>query len=241
MKRENQAGLLFLGLFVALGLAAAGYFVGQTLYNAKVALNTAEVKGLAERRVSADRVNWKIVFKVKGTSREEIPSLYKQAEKHQQIISGLLKDNGFADSEIELGVLDYEYLEFRNDDQRLVDQSHTLVGNISVETGKVELVAEVRANVNKLIAQGIDIDNQAPAYRFTKLNEIKPDMLREATKNARVAANEFAENAGVDVGGIRSARQGSFFVRDVGEQYGDTAKIEKDVRVVTTITFYLTE
>jgi hypothetical protein len=241
MTKENQGGLLFLGLFVALGLAAAGYFVGQTLYNAKVALNTAEVKGLAERRVSADRVNWKIVYKVKGASREEIPSLYKKAEKQQQIITGLLKNNGFDDSEIQLGVLDYKYLEFRNDDQRLVDQTHTLVGNISVETGKVELVAEVRANVNKLIAQGIDIDNKAPAYRFTKLNEIKPDMLREATKNARIAANEFAENAGVDVGGIRSARQGSFFVRDAGEEYGDTAKIEKDVRVVTTITFYLTE
>lgn len=145
------------------------------------------------------------------------------------------------ESEIQLGVLDYEYFEFRDDNQRLVDQTHTLVGNISVETGKVELVGKVRTNVNKLIAQGINIENQAPAYRFTKLNEIKPDMLREATKNARIAANEFAENAGVDVGGIRSARQGSFFVRDAGEEYGDTAKIEKDVRVVTTITFYLTE
>jgi len=241
VKRENQGGLIFLGLFVSLGLAVAGYFVGQTLYNAKVALNTAEVKGLAERRVSADRVNWEIVYKVKGVSREEIPSLYEEAEKHQQKIIGLLKDNGFDDGEIQLGVLDYEYFEFRNDDQRLVDQTHTLVGNISVETGKVEQVSEVRANVNKLIAQGIDIDNKAPVYRFTKLNEIKPDMLREATKNARIAANEFAENAGVEVGGIRSARQGSFFVRDAGMAYGDTAKIEKDVRVVTTITFYLTE
>jgi hypothetical protein len=66
-------------------------------------------------------------------------------------------------------------------------------------------------------------------------------MLREATKNARIAANEFAENAGVRVGSIRSAYQGSFYIRDAGEEYGDTRKIDKDVRVVTTITFYLTE
>jgi hypothetical protein len=66
-------------------------------------------------------------------------------------------------------------------------------------------------------------------------------MLREATKNARIAANEFAENAGVEVGSIRSARQGNFYIRDAGEEYGDTAKIEKEVRVVTTIDFYLTE
>jgi hypothetical protein len=241
MNKDKQGGLFFLGLFVALGLAVAGYFVGQTLYNAKVALNTAEVKGLAERRVLADRVNWEIVYKVKGASRAEIPHLYKQAEKQQQTIIGVLKNNGFAENEIKLGVMDYEYFEFRDDNQRLVDQTHTLVGNISVETEKVELVGKVRTNVNELIAQGIDIDNKAPAYRFTKLNEIKPDMLREATKNARIAANEFAENAGVDVGGIRSARQGSFLLLDAGEEYGNTAKIEKDVRVVTTITFYLTE
>lgn len=241
MNKDNQGGLFFLGLFVALGLALAGYFVGQTLYNAKVALNTAQVKGLAERRVLADRVNWEIVYKVKGASRGEIPRLYKQAEKHQQTIFSVLKNNGFDESEIELGVLDYQYFEFRDDNQRLVDQTHTLVGTINVETEQVGLVGKVRTSVNELIARGIDIENRTPAYRFTRLNEVKPDMLREATKNARIAANEFAENAGVDVAGIRSARQGSFVVRDAGEEYGNTAKIEKDVRVVTTITFYLTE
>lgn len=241
MSRENQGGLFFLGLFVALGLSVAGYFIGQTLFNAKVAVNTAEVKGLAERRVSADRVNWEIGYKVSGSSREEIPNLYKLAERQQGTIVGVLKENGFSDSEIKQGVLSYGYIEFRDDSQRLVDQTHTLNGSISIETGKIELVGKVRTEVNKLIEQGIDIQNQAPAYRFTKLNEIKPDMLREATKNARIAANEFAENAGVKVGSIRDARQGGFIIRDAGEEYGDTAKIEKDVRVVTTITFYLTE
>ncbi len=85
------------------------------------------------------------------------------------------------------------------------------------------------------------IQNGLPTYRFTKLNEIKPEMLREATKNARLAANEFADSAGVSVGRIRDARQGSFYIRDAGQEYGDTQKIEKDVRVVTTITFYLTD
>lgn len=241
MNADNKKGLAALGLFVAIGLSVAGYFVSQTLYNAKVALNTAEAKGLAERRVEADQANWKIRYKVTGSSRDEIPSLYEKAEQHQQTIIALLKENGFEDGEINSGVLDYQYRGFRDEQQKLVDQTHSLVGVISVETNKVKEVGPVRSKVNKLIARGIDIENQAPAYRFTKLNEIKPDMLREATKNARIAANEFAENAGVNVGGIRSALQGGFSVRDVGEDYGDTAKIEKEVRVVTTITFYLTD
>ena len=241
MTNSNQAGLFAIGLFLAIGLGICGYFVGQTMYNAKVALNTAEAKGLAERRVSADRANWSIVYTVKGAKRAEIPALYEQAERHQQTILGLLKSGGFDDKEIEMGVLDYKYQEFRDDKQTLVDQIHKLIATISIETQKVELVGRARTSVSKLIAEGIDIQNRPPTYHFTKLNEIKPEMLREATTNARIAANEFAENAGVKVGGIRSARQGSFYIRDAGEQYADTKKIEKDVRVVTTITFYLTE
>jgi hypothetical protein len=122
-----------------------------------------------------------------------------------------------------------------------VEEKHLLVGEIEVQTQKVALVSQGRAKLNTLIAQGLDVQNNPPAYHFTKLNDIKPAMLKEATTNARIAANEFATNAGVQVGGIVNARQGGFVIRDVGESYGDTAKIEKDVRVVTNITFYLTE
>ena len=241
MNNKDHAGLFSLGIFLAIGIAASGYFIGQTMYNAKVALNTAEAKGLAERRVTADQANWKILFTNTGVSRADIPELYKKSESDQNNIIALLKENGFKDDEIKIDVLNYSFQEFRDENQRLVDEKHNLVGSISVETDKVDLVSKARASVNRLIAKGIDIDNREPAYRFTRLNEVKPDMLKEATKNARIAANEFAENAGVTVGGIRSARQGSFYVRDAGEEYGDTAKIEKDVRVVTTITFYLVD
>lgn len=241
MDNRDNAGLFFLGTALAIGVAVGGYFIGQTMYNAKVALNTAEAKGLAERRVTADRANWKIIYTNTGKSRDDIPVLYELSEKNQNTIVELLKKSGFDDTEIEVGVLNYEYQEYRDENQKLVDQKHNLIGSISVETDKVMLVSKARASVNKLIAKGIDIKNMPPAYRFTRLNEIKPDMLKEATKNARIAANEFAENAGVTVGGIRSARQGGFIIRDAGEDYGDTNKIEKDVRVVTNITFYLTD
>ncbi|HED34629.1 MAG TPA: SIMPL domain-containing protein [Gammaproteobacteria bacterium] len=237
----RQSSLLIPGFLLSAGIAVAGFFISQTIYNAKVALNTAEAKGLAERRTKADRANWDILFTVSGARREDLPELYEKAEKQQKIIVDLLTESGFNEKEIRLGVLDYQSQQFRDDKQKVVDEIHSLVGDISVETDKVDLVSVVRSKVNRLIAQGIAIENRPPAYRFTRLNTIKPDMLREATRNARLAANEFASNAGVKVGGIRSARQGSFYVIDAGEEYGDTAKLEKDVRVVTTITFYLTD
>lgn len=241
MSQAPRGSALLAAIVVSLGIASAGYFVGQTMYNSKVGINTAEVKGLAERRVEADRAYWQIQYTVSGQDRDAISELYAQSKADQAKIVSLLKDAGFDESEVASGVVDYNRQEFRDDDQQLVDEKFYLIGSIQVETDKVQLVSDARSKLNELIAVGIDIRNNAPSYYFTGLNEIKPAMLKEATTNARVAANEFASNAGVQVGGIRNARQGGFIIRDIGESYSDTAKIDKDVRVVTTITFYLTD
>ncbi|MEO0974743.1 MAG: SIMPL domain-containing protein [Pseudomonadota bacterium] len=240
MSGPNQTHLLIPAALLSVGLATAGYFIGQTLYNSKVGINTAEVKGLAERRVQADRAYWRIQYTVTGQDGDTIEALYQLSESHQEQIVALLLGSGFDESEVSPGVVAYGRQEFRDENQNLVDERIRLTGSIDVQTDQVRQVSQARAKLNKLIAKGIDIQNNPPAYHFTKLNDIKPDMLKEATTNARLAANEFAANAGVRVGGIRSARQGGFNIRDVGESYGDTAKIDKDVRVVTTITFYLT-
>ena len=80
---------------------------------------------------------------------------------------------------------------------------------------------------------------KGPQYIFDKLNEIKPDMLREATANARIAADEFAKNAGVKVASIQTARQGGFSIRDANNHETQTNEQRKLVRVVSSITFYL--
>jgi len=237
----SKVELMGAAFLISLGISIAGYFISQTLYNSKVALNTADVKGLAERKVEADKAYWSIQYTVAGNEKSDIPRLYELSELDQQKVILLLMESGFSKDEIVPGVINYLKNEFRDENQKLVEEKHYLVGEIEVQTTKVRLVSAVRAKLNKLIAQGLDLKNNEPAYYFTKLNDIKPDMLKEATKNARLAANEFAVNAGVKVGGIRSARQGGFIIRDVGKNYGDTTKIEKDVRVVTNVTFFLTD
>ncbi|MCH9694522.1 MAG: SIMPL domain-containing protein [Gammaproteobacteria bacterium] len=241
MTEPNRANTLLPALVISIGIAAAGYFIGQTMFNSKVGINTAEVKGLAEQRVQSDRAFWQIRYAVSGDDQDAVPELYEKSKSDQSKIVSLLLESGFDATEVTPGVVDYSRQEYRDENQNLVDVKYHLTGTISVETDKVRLVSDARSKLNELIALGVDIQNNAPSYYFTSLNEIKPEMLKEATTNARLAANEFAANAGVEVGGIRTARQGGFIIRDVGESYSDTAKIEKDVRVVTTITFYLTK
>jgi hypothetical protein len=241
MAESNRTNILLPAIVISVGIAAAGYFIGQTMFNSKVGINTAEVKGLAERRVKSDRAYWQVQYTVSGRDSDAIPELYERSKADQSTIVSLLLESGFDEQEVTRGVVDYNRLEFRDENQNLVDEKYLLTGAIEVETDKVQLVSEARSKLNELIALGVDIRNNPPSYYFTSLNDIKPEMLMEATTNARLAANEFAANADVDVGGIRDARQGGFIIRDVGENYTDTTKIEKDVRVVTTITFYLTK
>lgn len=242
---NGQCGFILLGLFVGIGLALCGFFISKTMYNSRVALNTAYVKGLAERRVKADHASWTIHFTLTGKERSEIPALSKKAEKVQRIVANLIKDHGFDQNEISFGLIDHSYHENRDYySQQVIDYSRTVSTSMKLETDKVYNISKAqialnKLNMNKLVLEGITVNEERPSFFFTRLNEIKPDMLREATKNARIAANEFAENAGAHVGSISSASQGSFQITDVGEEYGDQRKIEKDVRVVTNITFYL--
>ncbi len=239
---DKRINIYFLSaLLVALGIAAAGYFISETLYKSKIAINIAEVKGLSERNVEADQAYWAIGFKVEGKGSDNVEALYKKAEQSQNKIVTLLQENGFSSSEISEEAFDYRTAEFRDENNRLVDTINTISGAVIIQTNSIIKVSEARGKINSLIAQGIKIENSAPIYRFTKLNEIKPDMLKEAAENARIAANEFAKNAGVKVGKIREANQGGFQITDFGEQYSDTTKVNKTVRVVNTITFYLVD
>lgn len=239
--RGSHAAFVLIALIVSAGIAACGYFVSRTLYNSQVAINTAEAKGLSERIVPADRATWTIGYSVTGKTKAEVPTLYQNAESLRNRIQGMLVESGFEPDEIRLEILSYSNREFRDDNQTIVDESHKIGSTIIVTTSKVQKVEPTRAEVNKLLAEGFDITNYSPSYSFTKINEIKPDMLKEAAQNARIAASEFASNAGAKVGKIRSANQGGFIVEDASAGESGNSSLMKEVRVVTTIDFYLTD
>ena len=230
---------LTIATVIAFGIASAGYFISHTLVKSKVAVNVAEVKGLAERQVRANKAVWRIDFQVTGSGATNIKTLYQRSQRDQRKLIEYLQNSGFEQSEISIGVVDYSTHEYRNDAQEVVETRQTLRGSIEINSQDVDRVAYVRSDVNELIAEGLNITNHRPRFLFTELNSIKPDMLREATENARLAANEFAHVANVNVAGIRSATQGRFNIRDNGKAYGDDAKIDKTIRVVTTIVFYM--
>lgn len=233
---------IFSALLIGVGLCAGGFFPGYYYYQTKMNSNYVTVKGLSEMPVRADLAVWDLKFVV--TNNDLSLAQQEIAQKAQNIIS-FLKQQGFSDEEIiveSINTNDLMANPYRN--EGAAASRYILNQTITVRSQKVDLVANSLGKTGDLIAQGIVFENQygSPvSYIFTKLNEIKPKMLEEATKNAEASAQEFAKSSNSTVGKIKYANQGVFSILPSEQTAGasEASQIEKKVRVVSTIEYWL--
>jgi len=227
---------------LALGIALGGFFPGYYYYKTHIDNNTVTVKGLAEMDVVADLAIWKLKFVI---TSNDLRTAQQQIATQADLIKKFLKEQGFKDDEITAERIETNDLmanPYRGNEA--TSSRFILTQSISVKTNNVNLVEQSVPQTDKLIAQGIVFDNNegySISYIFTKLNDIKPQMLAEATQNAKKAAEEFAKNAGSSVGKIRRANQGVFSIlpREQGSGNYELQQINKTVRVVSTVEYWL--
>lgn len=219
-------GLLLLGVFIERGFSE---FAGRD--------RSVNVKGLAEMEVPADKVTWPLVYKSLGN---DLNALYEEIKRSNQTITGFLKEKGLTDKEISINapvIVDMKAERYGNNQDSPYRYNVTTV--ITVTSSKVELVRSLITEQGELLKRGIAItagDYQYNVqYEYTGLNTIKPQMIEEATKNARQAAEKFAQDSESKLGKIRHANQGQFSISD---RDPNTPHIKK-VRVVTTIDYSL--
>ena len=227
---------------LSLGLVLAGFFPGYYYYHAKMDANSVVVKGLAEMDVKADLAIWNIKFVVTG---DDVIKAQQDMEQQKNTVRNFLLKNNIKAEEISIGRLETNdlmaspYRSANDNGARFI-----LTQNITVKSTDVDNIAAVLNKSGDLVAQGV-IFNQdygyPVSYLFTGLNDIKPQMLAEATKNAKEAAAEFAKNSGSKVGKIRHANQGVFSIlpREQSAYASEMQEIEKKVRVVSTIEYWL--
>lgn len=235
---NEQKSAFILGVFIFLGLAAFGWLAGSSAIRFKEYERVVSVKGLAERDVAADVAVWPIRF---AAASDDLGSLYAAMEKNTQEILSFLRAAGFSDEEVTSAapLVTDKYAE-RYGDQR-VNLRYTAQQTITVYSGQIDLVRETQGKMADLgkkgIALGGDEYSQRITYMFTKLNDIKPAMIEEATQNARVVAEQFAADSKSRLGKIRRANQGQFTIDD---RDGNTPHLKK-VRVVSTVDYYLSD
>ncbi len=222
---------------LAVGLVLLGAFFYWGLDRIAQRDRTVAVKGLAEREVKADYVIWPVVYKTTGN---DLQALYADINSANSRITEFLKRNGIKESDISLGapqIVDLKADRYASETNRRDRYNVTSV--ITVATTQVDQVRTLIPRMGELLKEGIaisegDYENRVQ-YEFRGLNEIKPQMIEEATRNARQAAEKFAKDSESSLGKIKQATQGLFSIND-RDQY--TPYIKK-VRVVTTIDYYL--
>jgi len=243
-----RSDLVMAGAFLALGLIFGGWILGSEIKAIRLGDRYVTVKGLVERNVKSDLAIWPLSYKEAGNV---LASVYAKTEADKQAILKFLNQQGIENSEIELGVI--RVVDTQANEYGGVNRAplrYIVEQQITVRTSRVDQVSAAAQKTMHLLQQGIvlnTVPGQGLAYKFNGLNAIKPDMITEATRNARAAADRFAADSGSRVGSIRQANQGVFSILpadqagDAGENSGfqSESSIMKTVRVVTSVQYYL--
>lgn len=254
MTRDERFSLLYpyatLGGLLMLGLISGALILGTRLRDFKRADRYVEVKGLVERTVKSDTATWPLKFSETGDS---LPQTFAASEKDKAAVLAFLSAQGFSGAGVTVGsvaVTDRSIANYNTDTAHgprfLVEQT------ITVQSEKVDQIAAANEKTSDLIRNGIVVQSgQGVTYKFNGINALKPDMITEATRNARASADRFAADSGSQVGSIRDANQGVFSISAASEgsstaeeggysadQQADSS-IMKKVRVVSTIDYYL--
>ncbi|MCB1591297.1 MAG: SIMPL domain-containing protein [Alphaproteobacteria bacterium] len=228
---------------LAAAIVSASFFLREGLIRFNEPQGIVSVKGLAERNVEADLGVWRISHTVREW---DLPTARQKLQANQQIIESFLKQNGFETGEYarkSINLFQGRDVISQMGDVQEYKNYFDITQTITVRSTKVRDIEKAAQNTFALIAQDVLLTNSDPVYMYTKLNDIKPDMITEATQNARQAAQRFAQDSSSKVGTIMSADQGWFNILSAygSDVEAEQASIEKKVRVITTVNFSLVD
>ena len=222
-------------LITAAAIIIAGAMLPVAVSQFKSYDRTVEVKGLCEREVKADKVIWPLVYKVMGN---DLSAVIAETESNNASIVEFLKSGGIDASCITVAtpqISDKFASEYGNNDRVF---RYLMTSIVTVCTSDIESVLALQSRQDELLKKGITISTDwenKTQFKFEGLNDIKPEMIEEATANAKEAARKLAEDSGSKVGKIKNAVQGTFSIED---RDSNTPSIKK-VRVVTYVCYYI--
>lgn len=239
MSEQSKANAFIFGLLIALGLCALGYLLGNAAIQVKEYERTVTAKGLSEREYPADIVIWPLQFTAASNNLED---LYNSIDTSFIKIKAFLEKNGVNANEISLSapaITDKSAQQYSASGN--YEFRYTALQTVTVYSNNVDTIRSVKSSLSELGKQGIaftggNYDSQTE-YLFTRLNEIKPEMIEEATKKAREVAEKFAGDSQSTLGKIKRASQGQFSIQPRDKNNPHIKKI----RVVSTVEYYLSD
>ncbi len=236
---------LFWGLVaLTIGLFAVGFFTYAAIRAAKRGNDVITVTGSARRTVRSDYATWSGNF---GDNNMSLTEGYKKVLANQEQVRAYLRSRHIADSLVTFSGVNTRdmFSRKRRDSGETAEEfiGYNLSQRVEVKGAQVDSIEAIARDITSLTAIGLLVNSEAPQYFYSKLADLRIEMLAEATKDARLRASQIAESAGGRIGGVRNARMGVFQItapnsREVSD-YGvyNTATIDKDITAVVSASF----
>ena len=229
-------------VLIAAGLSIGGLLIGSGIRGFRSADRFVSVKGIAEKEVKADLALWPLRVIATSNSLQEAQA---RIAKDAATVRKFFESGGIPAGAIEIQGVEATDLLTQTFRQGAPTSRFIVGQTLMVRTNDVDRIAALSQRVGEIVAAGVVVSAegapQGPFYLFTKLNDIKPGMIAEATKNARAAAQQFAADSGSSLGSIRQASQGLFQIlpRDAAPGQTEEKQVLKTVRVVSTVDYLL--
>ena len=241
-KNYSWLGLLLLGVFLCAGIIIGTFIISKTVEQVKFQNQRITVKGYAERTITSDIASWRGQITARST---ELVTAYDNLQADLNKVLSYLEQKGISRDDMDIAsvITSIQYKRTANGMTTNIVEGYNLVQPLSITSSNIEQIAEIANEITVLIQQGVEFDSFPPQYFYTKLDDMKIELLGEATKNAYMRAEQLAENSGSKVGSLKYASQGVFQITPVYStqvsDYGtyDTSTIEKSVKAVVTIEY----
>jgi hypothetical protein len=242
MRIERFVWGLGAAVALAIGLVLASVIVGSAFVKGKRSDQTIVVTGSARKRIRSDMVVWKAAV------TQQAPALadaYRTLAENVPRVKSYLIGKGIPENQITISAISSQTLHAKNnagDDTGQIS-GYSLRQELEVRSNNVDQIDKIAREATELINQGILVESMAPEFHYTKLGDLKIEMLAEAAKDAKARAQQIAQSTGSSIGPLRSARMGvlqitpadSNAVSDSG--MNDTSTVEKDITAVVNISF----
>jgi uncharacterized protein len=247
-ERNNSIAAVILGACLAVGLAGGGWLIGKGMTRFKSDARTVTVKGLVEREVQSDRAEWTLHLR---RASDSLADAHTRISADRDTVIEFLRKQGFADAEIErLPTQTIDKLARDYESNQPIKLRYLVSTSLVVRTPNVPAVRSAVGATEELLKSGVILDAERdqgranPRFIVSRFNELRPQLLADATKNARTTAEQFASDSGATVGRIRSANQGNIQIfgsdgNDESAPFSPTSTPAKKIRVVSTFEFEL--
>lgn len=205
-----KKSLVYAAAIFGVCLVVAVWVGGKKFVQARTGAKTVSVVGGCERDFDSDLIVWNISYNVLNDGMKEG---YAEIKEVNNVVRDYLKQKGIAKSDIDFRSLDCnketEY-HYNNGNSYYTFLGYRLNQSVRVESNDVDKVEKISREISELLERGINIDNNSLNYYYTKLSDLKIEMLAEATDNAKNRAETIAKSAGSRLGKLQTANMGVF-------------------------------